>query len=117
MISDEVLLWPEFHSQWYSIDEGVDLEHADEEETEVFEHFSEKVPEDAHVRGQVWDSEAARRTGVGVTKLISSVPLISKFVSIVNTRASYWISCLYLTGVAAAQLRWHVSNINVIQEI
>ena len=40
----------------------------------------------------------------GVTKAISSVPLFSDFFSVVRTHASYWISHLYLTGVAAAQL-------------
>ena len=56
-------------------------------------------------------------TGVGVTKTISSVPLYSDFFSIIKTHVSYWISRLYLTGVAAAQLRWHLSNMNVIQII
>ena len=55
--------------------------------------------------------------GVGVTKPISSVPLFSEFFSITKTHVSYWISRLYLTGVAAAQLRWHLSNINVIRII
>ena len=56
-------------------------------------------------------------TGVGVTKPISSVPLFSDFFSIIKTHATYWISRLYLTGIAAAQLRWHLSNINVIRII
>ena len=55
--------------------------------------------------------------GVGVTKPISSVPLFSEIFSIAKTHVSYWISRLYLTGVAAAQLRWHLSKINVIQII
>ena len=67
-----------------------------------------------------WNSLGLRErskyyTGVGVTKPFSSVPLFSYFLSIVNTHVSYWISRLYLTGVAAAQLRWHLSNMNVIQ--
>ena len=41
-------------------------------------------------------------SGVGVTKPISSVPLFSEIFSIVKTRVSYWISRLYLAGVAAA---------------
>ena len=53
--------------------------------------------------------------GVGVTKPISSVPLFSEIFSMVKTHVCYWISHLYLTGVAAAQLQWHLSNINVIQ--
>ena len=55
--------------------------------------------------------------GVGVTKAISSVPLFCEFFSIVKTNVSYWISRLYLAGVAAAQLRWHLSNVNVIRRI
>ena len=31
-------------------------------------------------------------------------------------QVSYWISHLYLTDVAAAQLRWHLPNMNVIQK-
>ena len=54
------------------------------------------------------------RPRVGVTKPISSVALFSE---IFKTHISYWISRLYLTGVAAAQLRWHLSNINVIRII
>ena len=53
--------------------------------------------------------------GVGVTKPISSVPLFSEIFNIVKTHIMYWISRLYLAGVAAAQLRWHLPNINVIQ--
>ena len=56
-------------------------------------------------------------SGVGVTKPISSVPLFSENFNIVKTHIMYWISRLYLAGVAAAQLRWHLPNINVIQRI
>ena len=56
-------------------------------------------------------------TGVGVTKPISAVPLFFKIFFIVKTHFSCWISRLYLTGVAAAQLRGHLSNMNVIQGI
>ena len=56
-------------------------------------------------------------SGLGVTKPIFSVPLFSTFSVIVKTNVSYWISRLYLAGVAAAQLRWHLSNMNVIQGI
>ena len=54
------------------------------------------------------------RPGVEVTKMISSVLLFSEFFAIVKTYVSCWISRLYLTGVAAAQLRGHMSNMNVI---
>ena len=56
-------------------------------------------------------------TGMGATKPIFSVPLISEIFSFVKIHVSYWTSRLYFTGVAAAQLRWHLSNINVIQMI
>ena len=53
----------------------------------------------------------------GVTKPISSVPLISRFFTIIKTLVTHWISCSYLTGVASAQLGWHLSNMNVMQII
>ena len=53
--------------------------------------------------------------GVGVTKPFFSVPLFSTFSVIVKTSVSYWISRSYLAGVTAAQLRGHLSNMNVIQ--
>ena len=55
--------------------------------------------------------------GVGVTKPNSSIPLFSEFCSIVKTHVSYCISRLYLAGVAAAQLRGNLSNMNVIRRI
>ena len=39
------------------------------------------------------------------------------FFSILKTHVSYWISPLYFTGVTAAELRWHLSNMNVIKII
>ena len=56
-------------------------------------------------------------SGVGVTKPNSSVLLISRFFDFVKTLIIYWISCSYLTGVAAAKLRWHLSNMNAMQII
>ena len=55
--------------------------------------------------------------GVGVTKPIPSVSLFSLFSSIVKAHVSYWISRLYLAGVTAAQLWWHLPNMNVMQRI
>ena len=52
----------------------------------------------------VW-CHAAMGPGVGVTKPISYVPLFSEFFSVIKTHVAYWISHLYSTGVAAAQLR------------
>ena len=66
---------------------------------------------------RTWINNHTNSIWGGVTKPISSVPLFSEIFSIVKTHVSYWISRLYLTGVAAAQLRWHLSNINVIQII
>ena len=71
-------------------------------------------------KGVINDESLHRRsasTWGGVTKPISSIPLFFKIFSIVKTHVSYWISRLYLTGVPVAQLRWHMSNINVIQII
>ena len=56
-----------------------------------------------------------RWSGVGVTKPFTSVPLLSHIFNIVKTHIMYWISRLYLAGVAAVQLRWHLPNTNVIQ--
>ena len=64
-----------------------------------------------------WRGHASCITGVGVTRPISTVPLISRFFTIVKTLVTYWTACSYLTGVAAAQLRWHLSNMNVMQII
>ena len=55
-------------------------------------------------------------SGVGVTQPISPVPLFSEFFSIVKIY-EYWISRPYSRSVSAAQLRWHLSNMNVIQGI
>ena len=65
-----------------------------------------------------WDNwPVITRLRVGVTKPISSVPLFSEFFSTLKTNVGYWISRLYLADVAAAQLRWHLSNMNVIRKI
>ena len=55
-------------------------------------------------------------TGGGITK--PKTPPFRHFLTFFSTlKTRYWISCLYLTGVTAAQLQWHLSNINVIQII
>ena len=58
-----------------------------------------------------------QRSGVAVTEPISSVALFSDSFTIVKSHDRYWMSHQYLTGDAAAQLRWHLSNMNVIQRI
>ena len=47
---------------------------------------------------------------VGVSKPNSFAPSFSEIFSIVKTHASYCILRLYLAGVAAAQLRWHLAS-------
>ena len=54
-------------------------------------------------------------SGVGVTKPISSVPSFSWLFVIVKIVVTYWIPRSYLTDVTAAQLRWHLSNMKVIE--
>ena len=54
--------------------------------------------------------------GVGAITQISSVLLFSEYFSIVKIHVSYLISRLYLTGVAAAQMRLYLSNVNVIKQ-
>ena len=49
------------------------------------------------------------------TKPISSILLFSCFFTVIKTLVTYWISHSYLTGVTAAQLRWHPSNRKVIE--
>ena len=62
-----------------------------------------------------WSITTICTPGVGVTKSISTVPLFFEFFSIIKTRVSYWISLLYLTGVAAVELLWHRPNMNMIK--
>ena len=56
-------------------------------------------------------------TEYGWGLLSSSVPLFYHFVRMIKTPVTYLISRSYLAGVAAAQLRWHLSNMNVIINI
>ena len=55
--------------------------------------------------------------GVRFTKTNSSFPSFSRFFWITKILAIYWISRSYLTGVTAAKLQWHLSNMNEIQRI
>ena len=57
------------------------------------------------------------KPGVGVTKPTSSVPLFSQFFIIVKTYFNSWISRLYLTSVAVAQLWRNLLDMNVIRGI
>ena len=56
----------------------------------------------------------AHTWGGGYTKPIFSVLLFSRFFRIIKTHVTYMISLSYLTGVAAAELRRHLANMNVI---
>ena len=51
-------------------------------------------------------------SGVGVTKPIFSVPLFSQFFTMIKTLATCLIPHSYLTGVTAAELRRHLTNMN-----
>ena len=44
---------PEAHGEGQDVDESVDLEHTQEEDTEVLKGLCEEVPEEAHVWSQV----------------------------------------------------------------
>ena len=48
---------PESHGEWEDVDEGIDLEHAEEEDTKVLKCFCEEIPEEASVWCLVRDCE------------------------------------------------------------
>ena len=56
-------------------------------------------------------------SGVGVTKPIFSVPLFSQCLKMIKRLVTCIISRSYLTGVTAAELRRHLTNVNVIEII
>ena len=47
---------PESHRERKDVDEGIDLEHTQEEDTEVLKGLSEEVPEETNVGSEVWYS-------------------------------------------------------------
>ena len=53
----------------------------------------------------------------GVTKPIFSVPLFSQFFRIMKTVVTLMISSSYLAGVTTAELRKHLANMNMIENI
>ena len=59
-------------------------------------------------------ASAGDRSGVGPTKPHLSVYFPPFFKNTYKKMVTYWISHSYLTGVTAAELRWHLSNMNVI---
>ena len=56
----------------------------------------------------LWGMPQGRYPGVGVTEPIFRI---------VKSHAIYWLSRLYLTRVIAAELRRHLSSMNVIEWI
>ena len=64
--------------------------------------------------GPIWGRQDQGGPHLGPVNFAIWVP---KCLSIIKTHFSYWISRLYLAGVDAAQLRWHLTNMNVIQRI
>lgn len=52
MSKEEDLL--EFDGQRNGVEEDINLEDAEEEETKVFKHLGKEIPEEANVRGQIW---------------------------------------------------------------
>ena len=49
---------PESEGEREDVEKGIDLEDTQEEDSEVFESLSEKVPEQSHIGSQVWDCES-----------------------------------------------------------
>ena len=47
----------ESDGQWNCVDESVDLEHADEEDTEVLKHLCEEIPKHTYVWSMIWDTK------------------------------------------------------------
>ncbi len=50
---------PESYCEWEDVDEGIDLEDAEEENSEVLKRLSEEIPEKAKVRSLVRNTKAA----------------------------------------------------------
>ena len=49
---------PESNSEWQDIDECIDLEDAEEEDSEVLKCLGEEVPEETKVGGLIWHCQA-----------------------------------------------------------
>ena len=54
---------PESHRERKDVDEGIDLEHTQEEDTEVLKSLSEEVPEETNVGSEVWYSQSVEHGG------------------------------------------------------
>ena len=52
---------PESDSQWKDVDECIDLEDTEKEDSKVLKGFSEEVPEQTKVGGLVWNSQATEK--------------------------------------------------------
>ena len=52
---------PKSDGEWQDVDEGIDLEDAEEEHSEVLKGLCEEVPEQTHIGGLIWDCQAGER--------------------------------------------------------
>ena len=88
-------------------------------ESNWFDGMKKKNPWDAgqNIVEELVHTMATDGLGWGLLSQFFSILLFSTFSVIVKTNVSCWISHSYLAGFAAAQLRWHLSNMNVIQGI
>ena len=59
-------------------------------------------------------ASAGDRSRVGLLSHIFLSRYFPPFIEISKQLVTYWISHSYLTGVTAAELQWHLSNMNVI---
>ena len=51
---------PESDGEWEDVDECIDLEDAEEEDSKMLKRLSEEIPEEAKVGGLVWNTKAVR---------------------------------------------------------
>lgn len=49
---------PKSHREGQHVDEGIDLEHTQEEDTKMLKSFSEEVPEETDIGSEVWYSQS-----------------------------------------------------------
>lgn len=52
----------EFNGKRNGVKKDIDLEDADEEETEVFEHLCEEIPEESDVWSKIWNRQTVENT-------------------------------------------------------
>ena len=59
-----------------------------------------------------WSHPLTHILGWGLPSQFTPFCYFQNFLLFIKIHDIYWILCLYLTGVTAAQLWWHLSNIN-----